>query len=59
MFVICYTEVLDENYTEDIYSFGRTKLKYIMYGEFDGGVKLTDEERNNKLKFEEKHFGEQ
>ena len=29
-----------------------------MYGEFDGGIKLTDEENNNKLKFYETHFGE-
>ena len=31
-----------------IYSVGKTKLKTIMYGEFDGGIKVTDEEHNNK-----------
>ena len=27
-----------------------------MYGEFEGGIKLTDEEKH-KIKFYEKHFG--
>ena len=28
-----------------------------MYGEFDGGIKLTDEEKKGKFEFYLKHFG--
>jgi len=52
-----YTEMSDENHKEDIYSLGRTKLKTIMYGEFDGGIKLSEEEQNRKIKRCEKQFG--
>ena len=27
-----------------------------MYGEFEGGIKLTDEEKKNKIKFYEKNM---
>ena len=31
-----------------------------MYGEFDGGIELTDGEKNNTLKsYEKNHFGQQ
>ena len=48
-----YTEILDENHEEDKYSLSKNKIKTIMYGGFDGGIKLTDEEKNNKSKFYE------
>ena len=51
-----YTECLDENHKDDIYSLGKTKLKEIMQGEFDGGIKFNDEEKNATLKFYEKPF---
>ena len=51
-----YTEMLDDNHKDDIYSLGKTKLKEIMQGEFDGGIKLTDDENNGTLKFYEKQF---
>ena len=51
-----YTEMLDDKHKDDIYSLGKTKLKEIMQGEFDGGIKLTDDENNGTLKFYEKQF---
>ena len=51
-----YTEILDDKHKDDIYSLGKTKLKEIMHGSFNGGIKLTDEEQNSKLKFYEKAF---
>ena len=45
-----YTEILDEKHKDDIYSLGKTKLKEIMHGKFNGGIKLSDEEQNSKLK---------
>ena len=37
--------MLDDKHKDDIYSLGKTKLKEIMQGEFDGGIKLTDDEK--------------
>ena len=54
-----YTEMLDDKHKEDIYSLGKTKLKEIMHGEFDGGIKLTDDEHNGTLKFHENNCGTQ
>ena len=51
-----YTEIWGEKHKDDIYSLGKTKLKEIMHGEFDGGIKFNDEEKNGTLKFYEKPF---
>ena len=36
-----YTEVLEDEHKEDIYSLGKTRLKERVYGEIEGGIKLT------------------
>ena len=40
-----------------IYSLGKTQLQEIMYGEVNGGIKLTEEEKKGKIKSYKKHFG--
>ena len=51
-----YIEMLDDKHKDGIYSLGKTKLQEIMHGEFNGGITLTDEEQNNKLKFYDKNI---
>ena len=48
------TDMLDDDHKEDTHSLGKAKFKSIMCGEFEGGIKLTDEEKHNKIKFYEK-----
>ena len=52
-----YSEMLDNKHKYDIYSLGKTKLQEIMHGEFNGGIKLTDEEKKGQIRFYENRFG--
>ena len=51
-----YVEMLDVEHKDDMYYLGRQKLQEIMQGEFDGGIKFSDEEKKQSVKFYEKTF---